>query len=115
MSMQFIAHPWLIRNVHDGILVALTGHDFDAMSAAAFVEELLELAKESGLRNVYFDFSAVTQLPGATIASLLTLRDRLDKADMGMILFGMNENAMAAFEAAGVAAMFDIRERLRLD
>ena len=115
MSMQFIAHPWLIRNVHDGILVALTAHDFDSMSAVVFVEELLELAKEAGMRNVYFDFSAVTQQPGATIASFLTLRDRLDKADIGMILFGLNENAMAAFEAAGVAAMFDIREHLRLD
>jgi anti-anti-sigma factor len=109
MSLHFLAHPWELRDVGDGILVTLTPRDLRALTVPVMVDELYDLVLENGLANLYLDFAEVQCVTSMTIGKLLSLDGRLRAIGGRLILTNVDPSVHQLFEAANLVGIFDIR------
>jgi anti-anti-sigma regulatory factor len=95
MSMHFVSHPWEVQDTDDGTVVKLTEEDL----RAAQIDELLELARESGRPNLYLDLLEVRMLPAHTAGKLFGLDRRLRAAGGRLILCNLATRLCEALQA----------------
>lgn len=82
MAMHFLSHPWEVQDTDDGTVVKLTEYDL----CMAQIDELLELALESGRPNLYLDLLEVRSLPAPAASKLFGLDRRLRAAGGRLVL-----------------------------
>ncbi len=82
MSMHFVSQPWEVQDTDDGTIVKLTEDDL----RHAQIDELLELALESGRPNLHLDLLEVRTLPAHVAGKLFGLDRRLRAAGGRLIL-----------------------------
>src|SRR5437868_15358923 len=70
MSMHFICHRWEVTTAQDGIMVAFDQQDLDPPTLSVLIDDLFELAQESGQTNFYLNFAKVHLLPSIALAKL---------------------------------------------
>jgi anti-anti-sigma regulatory factor len=95
MSMHFVSHPWQVQDVEDGIIVKLTEQDLDS----AMVDELLDLALESGRPNLCLDLLEVRAISGTVAAKLFSLDRRLRRAGSRLVLCNLAPLLCEALQA----------------
>ena len=95
MSMHFVSQPWEVQDVDDGTVVRLTEDDL----RTAQIEELLELALESGRPNLYLDLLEVRSLPATVASKLFGLDRRLRTAGGRLILSNLAPLVCEALQA----------------
>jgi anti-anti-sigma regulatory factor len=86
MAFHFLSHSWEVKNLDDGILVAISQQELNASTIADLDEELFELARESGQSNLYVDLREVRFLPSAVVDKLINLDAMLRTMDGRLIL-----------------------------
>jgi anti-anti-sigma regulatory factor len=95
MSMHFVSHPWEVQDVDDGTIVKLSEPDL----RMAQIDELLELALESGRPNLYLDLLEVQSLPASVASKLFSLDRRLRAAGGRLILCNLASLLCEALQA----------------
>jgi twitching motility two-component system response regulator PilG len=110
MSMHFISHHWEATNVDDGIMVALDGQVLDSPALAAMVDDLFELAQESGQSTVFLNFDKVQLLPSVAFGKLMVLNAKLNDVGCRLVLCGVHPHLRECLEAAGLTDILEIRE-----
>src|SRR5438105_13330265 len=53
MAFHFLSHSWQVKDLADGIMVAISQQELDPSTIAVLDEELLELVMESGQSSCY--------------------------------------------------------------
>jgi anti-anti-sigma regulatory factor len=109
MSFVFLAHPWEVKNVDDGLMVTVSQNELDASTIAVLVDELVELARESGQGKLYVDFSQVRQLANIVFGKLITLDAKLRNMDCRLTLCNVQSYLYQSFQAARLTDNLDIR------
>jgi anti-anti-sigma factor len=104
MSIHFISHRLDVTTVEDGIMV--TGDQQDL----APIDDLFELAQESGQSNIFLNFDKVHVLPSIAFSKLLALGDKLNEAGCRLVLCNVDPCVYESFQAAGLTDILDIRE-----
>lgn len=98
MSLHFVSHPWEVQDTEDGTVVKLTEDDL----RMAQIDELLELALESGRPNLYLDLLEVRSLPARLASKLFGLDRRLRAAGGRLILCNLAPTLCEALQARTV-------------
>lgn len=98
MSMHFVSHPWEVQDTEDGTVVKLTEEDL----RMAQIDELLELALESGRPNLYLDLLEVRSLPARVASKLFSLDRRLRAAGSRLILCNLAPTLCESLQARTV-------------
>ena len=109
MALQFLSHNWEVAHVDDGILVTLSQRELDSQAIWILVDELFELALESGRPNLYVDFANVRHLAGIVFGKLITLDKKLREVDCRLILCNVDRFLYQSFRAARLTENLDIR------
>jgi anti-anti-sigma regulatory factor len=98
MSMHFVSHPWEVQDVDDGTVVKLTEQDLQM----AQIDELLELALESGRPNLYLDLLEVRTVPARVASKLFGLDRRLRTAGGRLVLCNLAPWLSEALQARSI-------------
>lgn len=114
MSLHFVSHQWQVKDVEDGILVALTCRDLDAMTVPVLVDELHELVLESGLPNLWLDFTDVQFLASIVMGKMIAIDQRLHRHGGKLILCNVNPDLYGILAAARITDLLDIRAQSAL-
>jgi anti-anti-sigma regulatory factor len=101
MSLYILAHPWDVHEVADGTVVQITRQDLNAQTVSILIEELHELALESGQPRLYLDFGAVRCLGSLVPGKLLTLERRLKEMGVQLVLGNLDRAVLEVFAAEG--------------
>jgi anti-anti-sigma factor len=109
MSFHFCSHSWEVSDVEDGTLVKLTPRDLVEETVHVMVEELLELARESGRPNVYLDLSDIRTFPSIVLAKLLSLDTKLHEHGGRAVLLHVDRHLYGIFEATRLTEVLDVR------
>jgi anti-anti-sigma factor len=109
MSFHFLSHPWEVQDVEDGILVACTRRDLNAITVPVLVDELYELVLECGRPNLYLDFAQVNYLASIVIGKLLALDTRLHQIGGRLIVCNLDPSVYELCLAANVTEVLDLR------
>ena len=76
MSLRFCTHPWEVTDLEDGTIVGLSQRDLDPDTVAILVDDLHELALESGRPRLYIDLTRVHQLATVVMGKMIALNLR---------------------------------------
>ena len=95
MPMHFVSYPWEVQDTDDGTIVKLTEQDL----RMAQIDELVELALESGRPNLYLDLLEVRALPARGASKLFALDQRLRAAGSRLILCNLAPLLCEALQA----------------
>jgi anti-anti-sigma factor len=109
MALQFLSYNWEVENVDDGIMVTLSQRELDSKAIWILVDELFELALESGQQNLYVDFAHVRHLAGIVFGKLITLDKKLRDVDCRLVLCNVDRSLYQSFRAARLTDNLDIR------
>jgi len=101
MALHFVTHPWEVQDFEDGILVRYTQRDLDVHTAATLVDELTELALESGRPTLYLDLAEVHFLPSLVVGKLFALDRRLRAMDSRLVLCNLSPTLAEFLQVAG--------------
>jgi anti-anti-sigma factor len=109
MSFHFCSHSWEVRDVDDGTLVKLAARDLDKETVPVLVEDLLELALESGRPNIYLDFSDIQVLASVVLGKLLSLDAKLHEHGGRVIMLHLDRHLYSICQATRLTDVLDIR------
>jgi anti-anti-sigma factor len=106
---HFLSHSWEVTNVDDGILVTIAHHELDAATIAVLVDDLCELARESGQPNLYVDFDQVRQLASIVFGKLISLDGRLREMGCRLVLCNLDPFLYQTLRATRLTDSLDVR------
>src|SRR5437660_6811957 len=109
MALQFLSHNWQVEHIDNGIEVTLSQQELDSKAIWILVDELFELAQESGQSNLYVNFGNVRRLAAIVFDKLITLDKRMREVDCRLILCNVNPSVYESFRAARLTENLDIR------
>jgi anti-anti-sigma regulatory factor len=109
MALQFVSHNWQVEHIENGIVVILSQQELDSRAIWILVDELFELAQESGQPNLYVDFGNVRRLANIVFGKLITLDKKLRDVDCRLILTNVNAFVYQSFRAGRLTENLDIR------
>jgi anti-anti-sigma factor len=109
MALQFVSHNWQVEHVDDGLTVTLSQQELDSKAVWILVDELFELAQESGKPNLYVDFGNVRRIASVVFGKLITLDKRLREVDCRLILCNVDAFVYESFRSVRLTENLDIR------
>jgi anti-anti-sigma regulatory factor len=101
MSLHVLAHPWEVQDVADGTAVRLTYRDLDVQTLSIWIDELVELARESDRPTLYLDFEKVQVLTSVVLGKLFVLDRRLREIGGGLVPCNLNLALREIFRTVG--------------
>jgi anti-anti-sigma factor len=110
MSFHFCSHSWEVRDMHDGTLVTLTARDLDKETVPVLVEDLYELASESGQPNLYLDLAAIHQFASVVLGKLLALDTKLREHGGRLVLLNLDPFVYQQFQITRIIDVLDVRQ-----
>jgi len=90
MSLHAISHPWEVQDLENGLLVTITPRDLDVGVVSILADDLFELVRENGQRNLTLDFAAVQVLPVVVVGKLFVLDRKLREMGGRLLLRNLN-------------------------
>ncbi len=108
MSFHFYSHAWEVRDMEDGTRVRLSARDLDPESISVLVEDLFELAQESGQPHLYLDFAEIRQVASVVMGKLLALHARLREHGGRVILQSLNPLPYETLQAARLTEILEV-------
>jgi anti-anti-sigma regulatory factor len=107
MSLHFVSHPWQVQDFEDGILVTITPQDLNLETIALLVDDLFDLALESGRSQLYLDFGAAGALPSLVVGKLFALDRKLRTIDGSLYLCNLDPDLSTSLQVVRFGDQFD--------
>ena len=77
MSFHFCTHSWEVRHLEDGTAVTLRNRDLGAEALDVLVDDLPVVVEESGLPNLYLDFTDIGLISERSATEIVQLQGQL--------------------------------------
>jgi len=84
--MHILSHPWEVQRLKDGTLIEVSHRDLDMETVSVLIDELFELAVESGRPTLYLDFARVNCLATVVAGKLFVLDRKLHEVAGRLVL-----------------------------
>jgi anti-anti-sigma factor len=109
MSFHFCSRSWEVSDLPDATLVKLSNRDLNEESVPVLVDDLVEVAMESGRANLQLDFSGIRFVASVIPEKLLELDAKLREHGGRLVVLHLDPQLYETFQATRLTEVLDIR------